>query len=149
MRLLECLLEQGSLDYTPEHCLVNGGSLYFGGESHVSNGQDVSFKEPCGILLRSCLTGKHPGQHFLAATSVTNPCGACHVLSQNAQRDAQSANSLLADIRIPHGTPAFYCVCKMVGTMSPASSSEKWDTNMRNVSLSRGFGTKGVCVCVE
>ena len=40
-------LEQGSLHYTPEHCLVNGGfNLYFGGKSHVSNGQNVSFKEP-------------------------------------------------------------------------------------------------------
>ena len=38
---------QGSLLYTPEHCLVNGGFLYFGGKSHVSNGQNVSFKEPC------------------------------------------------------------------------------------------------------
>ena len=37
---------QGSLHYTPEHCLLNGGFLYFGGKSHVSNGQNVSFKKP-------------------------------------------------------------------------------------------------------
>ena len=36
-----------SVYYTPEHCLVNGGFLFFGGKSHVSNGQHVSFKEPC------------------------------------------------------------------------------------------------------
>ena len=34
------------LHYTPEHCLVNGGVLCFGGKKHVSNGQIVSFKEP-------------------------------------------------------------------------------------------------------
>ena len=26
---------RGSLHYTPEHCLVNGGVLYFGGKSHM------------------------------------------------------------------------------------------------------------------
>ena len=41
--------KQESLHYTAEHCLVNGGlvvSLYFGGKRHVSNGQNISFKEP-------------------------------------------------------------------------------------------------------
>ena len=39
------------LHCTPEHCLVNGGvSLYFGGKSHIANGQDVSFKEPCRCM---------------------------------------------------------------------------------------------------
>ena len=40
----ETIQKQGSLHYTPEHCLVNGG--FPGGKSHVSNGQNVSFKEP-------------------------------------------------------------------------------------------------------
>ena len=40
-------LQQGSLHYTPEHCLVNGGFPSFLLErSHDSNGQNVSFKEP-------------------------------------------------------------------------------------------------------
>ena len=45
-----CNIDQGSLHYTPEHCLVNGGFLYFGGKSHVSNGQNVSFKKPCRYI---------------------------------------------------------------------------------------------------
>ena len=30
-------------------------SLYFGGKSHVSNGQNVYFKEPCSMTLKKCL----------------------------------------------------------------------------------------------
>ena len=41
------MLTQGSLHYTPEHCLVMVVSPYFGGKNHVSNGRKVSFKEPC------------------------------------------------------------------------------------------------------
>ena len=41
-------VKQGSLHYTPEHCLVNGGfPLFWWKKQHVSNGQNVSFKEPC------------------------------------------------------------------------------------------------------
>ena len=40
-------LRQGSLHCTPEHCLVN---VYFGGRSHASNEQNVSFKEPCEMM---------------------------------------------------------------------------------------------------
>ena len=44
------ILDQGSLQYTPEHCLVNGGfPLFWWKKQHVSNGcKMVSFKEPCG-----------------------------------------------------------------------------------------------------
>ena len=48
------LKNQGSEHYAPEHCLVNGGFPYFGGKSHVLNGQNVSFKEPW----------KSPGQNL-------------------------------------------------------------------------------------
>ena len=41
---------------TPEHCLVNGGVPFVAGKSHVSNGQDVSFKEPCGSNLQKLET---------------------------------------------------------------------------------------------
>ena len=47
------------MHYTPEHCLVNGGvQLYFGGKSHVSNGQSVSFKEPCWVAVVSWRGGE-------------------------------------------------------------------------------------------
>ena len=48
--LLNCgqvIPKQGSLHYTPEHCLVNDGFPLFWWKKHVSNGQHVSFKEPC------------------------------------------------------------------------------------------------------
>ena len=40
---------------SPEHCLVNGGfPLYSGFEkSHVSDGQSVSFKEPCSCIKKN------------------------------------------------------------------------------------------------
>ena len=39
------------MQYTPEHCLVI--SRCVGGQSHVTNGQNVSFKEPCATLWSS------------------------------------------------------------------------------------------------
>ena len=47
--------KQGSLHYTPEHCLVNGGCFFFGGKGYDSNRQNVLFKEPCqsGSILRT------------------------------------------------------------------------------------------------
>ena len=40
--------KRGSLHYTPEHCnLSMASSLSFGGQRHVSDGQNLSFKEPC------------------------------------------------------------------------------------------------------
>ena len=38
---------QGSLHYTLEHCLVHGGVPLFWWKKPCSNGQNVSFKEPC------------------------------------------------------------------------------------------------------
>ena len=43
-------MQQGSLHYTPEHCLVNGGFL-FGAKSHVSNGQNLSLRSPVQMSL--------------------------------------------------------------------------------------------------
>ena len=43
----EVTQQQGFLHYTPEQCLVNGGfPLFWWKKQHVSNGQNVSFKEP-------------------------------------------------------------------------------------------------------
>ena len=58
------LFEQGCLHYTPEHCLVNGGFPLFWWKSHVSNGQHVSFKEPCegGVLSRKLPSPLEPSK---------------------------------------------------------------------------------------
>ena len=56
---------QGSLHYTPEHCPVNGGvSLFWW---NVSNGQNVSFKEPCFTIGQPSAWGKCYGRWKPAA----------------------------------------------------------------------------------
>ena len=51
--------KQGSLHYTPEHCLVNGGFPLFWWKKSCSHGQNVSFKEPCikGLDFGICKKG--------------------------------------------------------------------------------------------
>ena len=53
------------MHYTPEHRLVNGGFLYFGGKSHVSNGQMYLLRSPaeCGVDQKS--VGRQTGQSSL------------------------------------------------------------------------------------
>ena len=44
--------QQGSLDYTPEHCLVNAVVPLFWRKKPCFNGQNVSFKEPSASFWR-------------------------------------------------------------------------------------------------
>ena len=53
-------VQQGSLHYTPEHCLVNGGFLYFGVEKAVVQlGQMYLLRSPVQKPLFSVAKGNN------------------------------------------------------------------------------------------
>ena len=66
-----------SLHYTPEHCLDGGFLFILVEKQHVSNGQHVSFKEPCVVVV---------------AHDVGYACGHCS--EQNAPKLSQLDLSL-------------------------------------------------------